>query len=123
MSIRAIHQVITARRPWWTPSDQIIALLIANHVSDSGPNAGTAFPSVRHLCTNSGLSRRRVQEILRRLEGDHTIITRESYLDGRQTSNRYDWMLDYGTLLNPLREGLDVPSVPTLYDPAVESTG
>jgi DNA-binding transcriptional MocR family regulator len=123
VSIRAIHQVITNRRPWWTCSDQVIALLIANHVSESGPNAGTAFPSVRYLGEKSGLSRRRVQEILRRLEADHTIITRESYVDHRQTSNRYDWMLDYGTVLNPLREGADVPSVPTLYDPVGVETG
>lgn len=114
MSLEAINQVIFSRRPWWTTSDQIVALAIANHVGEDG----TCYPSLRRIGAVSGLQRRQIQKILRRLEADKTIVTTEQYKDHRQTSNSYEWILDYGSALNPLRPGRPLVAVPDLFTAA-----
>ncbi len=111
MSFEAMTQVLFSRRPWWTTGDQMVALAIANHVGEDG----TCYPSLRRIGAVSGLQRRQIQNILRRLEADGTIATTEQYKDHRQTSNSYEWILDYGTPLNPMRPGRPLAAVPDLF--------
>lgn len=120
MSISAMDQCFKYRRPWWGTSDQMVALAIANNVN---PTTGLAWPSNAYIREVTGLSRRRVQEILRGLEKDGTIITAERYLNHRQTTNIYEWMLDYGTPANPIREGRPLAAVPDLFSPTADAAG
>ena len=98
----------------------MVSIAIADNV---GADTGLAWPGTRRIGTVTGLSRRRVQEILRRLERDGTIITTENYKDHRQTTNIYEWMLDYGSILNPIREGRPLAAVPDLFSPAADVAG
>ena len=115
-----MEQCFKQRRPWWGCSEQMVALAIADNVN---PTTGLAWPSNAYIRDRTGLSRRRVQEILRLLEKDGTIITNERYLNNRQTTNVYEWMLDYGTLANPIREGRPLAAVPDLFSPVADSAG
>lgn len=117
MSHAATNQCYNFRRPWWSCGDQMVALAIADNVN---PTTGLAWPSNAHFRKVTGLERRQIQRILRRLEKDGTIITTERYLEGRQTTNIYEWMLDYGTLNNPLRESRPLAAVPDLFSPEVD---
>jgi len=111
-----MNQVMFTRRPWWTTSDQLVAMLIASYVDSNG----TCFPGLRHIGEVTGLQRRQIQRILRGLEADGTIITKENYKDHRQTSNIYEWMLDYGCLANPMRPSRPLAAVPDLFSPEIQ---
>ena len=56
----AVRQKVTG-----TPAEQLVLLLLANYAGEDGENA---FPSVDRLVSESRLTRRAVQKILRRLE-------------------------------------------------------
>ena len=94
MSLQAMTQVMDLAPAHWSQATQLVALVLADHVSADG----LCFPSTASLARRTRLCRRQIQRIMAQLEKERVII-RSSRFDGsRQTSNLYEWT-------NVLRDG------------------
>lgn len=64
MSIKLLDKIFGLRFP---PPEKLVMLALGNYANDNG---GSCFPSVARIAEVTGLSRRGVQKILRRLQQD-----------------------------------------------------
>ena len=89
MSLQAITQALNFAPAHWSPSVQLVAIVIADHTG----NEGDCWPSIRTISARCRLDRRSVQRILRQLEREGVIVKSARFADDRQTSNLYKWQM------------------------------
>lgn len=95
MSLLAMSSVWQLAPASWSPARRLVALAIADHVSDED---GTAWPSLATLAELTGLERRQVRRHVSALVEDGWVVREARYVDGGQRSNLFGWARWVGRL-------------------------
>ncbi len=75
------------------PYQQLVFIWVWHH---KGNETNSSFPSIKKLCEETGMSESSVQRTIRELEKKGLFVRNERFLlNGRQTSNEYEIVLDY----------------------------
>ena len=75
------------------PYQQLVFIWVWHH---KGNETNSSFPSIKKLCEETGISESSVQRTIRELEKKGLFVRNERFLiNGRQTSNEYEIVLDY----------------------------
>ena len=90
MSLRATVAALDKLPVDMSPTTRLVAVALADHVNEA---TNECWPSIETICRRVRRQRRQVRRCLRELEAAGVIRRDARYDRGRQTTNRYIWLL------------------------------